>query len=234
MRRFTRPLLAVLGVVLLGSIITLVPQKNASSAPAPAPVIVTNTPLPVSGNVNASQSGVWNVGINNLPSTQNVSFNGAAQPISFSNTATTPIFNRDVDNSARNSVLGSCDLPSTSGPGTQFCNVQFSTSSGSNFTSVPTGYRLVIEFVSGEVDVPTGTTIVRNFGIRTTIGNSYTVINFDPRFAGTDSTVDVWRFSQQTRIYEDPGSTVVLGAGTGAQIVPFSVFGQVTGYLVSQ
>jgi hypothetical protein len=46
-----------------------------------------NTPLPVTGDV----------GVNNFPPTQNVSFNGAAQPVTFSSTSAHPLFTSDVN-----------------------------------------------------------------------------------------------------------------------------------------
>ena len=78
MPRFARGLVVSLGVVLLGLLITIVPQRNASGAPGapvivqnvPLPTTVTNTPLPVSGNLAATVSG--NVNVGNFPPTQNV------------------------------------------------------------------------------------------------------------------------------------------------------------------
>src|SRR6266481_4990943 len=86
MKRFSRALVATFGFVFLGLVISLVPQKSAVGVnTATQNVNVTNPSL----NVNASQSGTWNVGItgtpsvniSNLPSSQNVSFNGTAQPV---------------------------------------------------------------------------------------------------------------------------------------------------------
>ena len=86
MKRFSRALVATFGFVFLGLVVSLVPQKSAVGVSnATQNVNVTNPSL----NVNASQSGTWNVGISgtpsvnvsNLPSSQNVSFNGNAQPV---------------------------------------------------------------------------------------------------------------------------------------------------------
>ncbi len=112
MTRLARALIVTLSVVFFGSIIALFPQKN-TSAVNPQPVIVTNTPLlvtanaplPVSGNVNVSQSGTWTVGVSNFPAVQNVAFNGP-QPVSFTNTTSTPVYNSDRDNAARQPSLG--------------------------------------------------------------------------------------------------------------------------------
>jgi hypothetical protein len=56
MSRFTRALGATFGVVLLGLIFALAPQKNASGAPGATNVVVTNTPLPVTGSVSVANT----------------------------------------------------------------------------------------------------------------------------------------------------------------------------------
>jgi len=203
------------------------------------PVNVTNATLQVQGTVNASQNGAWNVGVSNFPATQTVSFNGVAQPVSFSNATGTPLFTRDVDNPARQPVFGSCDvinqLPTN---GFVSCNISF-TSPTSSFSSVPAGQRLVIEFVSVEADVPTGTKALR-FGIQTTVGNANTDVGFVPStLIGTLNingvNLDEYKVGQQTRIYEDTNATVraeVLASDT-TYSNPYSIFVTVTGYLVN-
>ncbi len=55
-----------------------IPVANQTQASGTAPVTVVNTPLPVAlqgtggdaGNVNAAQSGAWNVGVTSLPAVQ--------------------------------------------------------------------------------------------------------------------------------------------------------------------
>ena len=119
MKKITRIILAGLGLSLVTFVLAFFNSRPTSGQlpPTVVPVRVTNTPLPVQGNVNASvagsvnasQNGAWNVGVNNLPAIQNVSFNGAPQPVSFPNTTAAPLFTRDVDNPARQPVLGGCD-----------------------------------------------------------------------------------------------------------------------------
>lgn len=139
-----------------------------------------------------------------------------------------------MDNPARNPVSGSCDLINVSGSGFHSCNVSFFTPTGS-FTSVPAGNRLVIEFVGGELDLPTGT-IPLEYEIRTTLGATNSDVIFDPRLVGAATpNVDLYKVSQQTRIYEDSGTTVVLDVATNAPpSSQFTVFLNVSGYLVSQ
>jgi len=238
-------------------------QKSASPVTVvnnPLPVTgtvnanVTNTSIPVTGAVSATITGTSNVNVTNtvpvaVTGTPNINIaspvalaSGSSVSVanSLNNGNPIPLFVRDVDNSARNPVLGTCDLIQVSGPGSfPTCTLNFTTSSGASFTTVPAGNVLVIEFVSGEMDVPTGV-IPTNYGIQMTLGTaalfSYTYVQFDMRFFAAESnSVDVWKFSQQTRIYDEPGFTVGLQvARSGDQSLPFSAFATVTGYLVSQ
>jgi hypothetical protein len=248
MKKLGKILLLALGFGLVTFTIGILtnPLTPVQATPGPAPVTVVNTPLPVqgtvsatvTGNVNASQNGAWNVGVSNFPATQTVSFNGVAQPVSFSNATGTPLFTRDVDNPARQPVFGGCDVinqPPTNG--FVSCNIIF-TSPTSSFSSVPAGQRLVIEFVSVEADVPTGTKALR-FGIQTTVGNANTDVGFVPStLIGTLNingvNLDEYKVGQQTRIYEDTNATVraeVLASDTTSN--PYSIFVTVTGYLVN-
>lgn len=62
MRRFARALVAIFGMVLLGSFLLLVPQKNAAAQDSgPTVTIASPLPLPVKGNVNAAVTGSVNV-----------------------------------------------------------------------------------------------------------------------------------------------------------------------------
>lgn len=82
MKRFARLLLVTVGFGVLGFVMSLVPQKTATGA-AGAPVnIISSVLLTVMGSVNAN--------INNS-SALPVSFNGTAQPVSFSNQSTAPL-----------------------------------------------------------------------------------------------------------------------------------------------
>ena len=88
MKHFSKLMLIALSFGISAVALSLVPSKPVGAAGS-APVMVTNTPLPVSltgtgsisGNVNAAQSGAWNVGINNA--------------------GTSPVPVRDMDNAAR-------------------------------------------------------------------------------------------------------------------------------------
>ena len=117
MTRFTRALVAALGVVFLGFVMTLVPQKNASGQQGntqpvivtnkTVPTTVTNTPLPISGGVT----------VGNFPATQNVNVTNAPLPVTGTVTATingTPTVNASISNpslSANISNLASNPVP---------------------------------------------------------------------------------------------------------------------------
>ncbi len=116
MQKFARAVVLAFGLGIVAIALGLFSTHPAGAAGS-APVMVTNTPLPVSltgtgsisGNVNAAQSGAWNVGINGTPSVNvaglpAVQFNGT-QPVTFSNAEANPIFTRDVDSAAVTGML---------------------------------------------------------------------------------------------------------------------------------
>lgn len=79
MKRFARALVVALGIAVLASVVSLVPQKTATGAGG-APVIITSPlPLPVTGNVNSTISGT--VGVNNFPAFP-ATLTGATVPVS--------------------------------------------------------------------------------------------------------------------------------------------------------
>ena len=169
MKRFIRPLVTIVGFVVVGSVMSLVTHKNAvaQNPQNTTPVRVVNTtPIPVSGNVTSTIAGQVAATITNTPSvsiantptvtgtvsvgntptvtvgntpTVSVSNFPAAQPVSFSNTSTTPLFVENIADS--NPYQNSCgSLPP--GPPTP------TTNPNCTLPAVPTGYRLIIETVS--------------------------------------------------------------------------------------
>jgi hypothetical protein len=97
MNRFARALAVTFGIVVLGSFVLLVPQKNATAQSGPAVTIASPLPLPVKGSVSATvsgtvaaqQSGNWNVGLSGTPTVQ------------LANT-TTPLLVKSVDEAYAN------------------------------------------------------------------------------------------------------------------------------------
>jgi hypothetical protein len=117
--------------------LSLVPSKPAGAAGS-APVTVTNTPLPVTlqgtgsiaGNVSASQSGAWNVGI--------------------SNAGTSPVPVRDMDNAAKRLPFQLFLFVLLHDGGNQ------NTDALDLSTFLPSGKGFVIEHLSASVVMPTG------------------------------------------------------------------------------
>jgi hypothetical protein len=233
MARFKRAFVVIFGFVLLGFLITAIPQKNASGQ-SPAPVTVTNTPLPItgsvsgtvnvrnvplpvrvtnpiSGSVTANISGTPTVNANitnsslpvNLAAGSTVSVSGSS--VSVSNLATSPVRISDVDNPAHNAVIGSCDLSPS-------CNILFTSQlSATQFSSVPSGFLLVIEMVSPSVDVTPGALAFAS--LTTVVGNAGTATSFPLTKMGTFNNVDFYTSAQQTRIYANPNSAVTFNGG---------------------
>jgi len=208
-------------------------STHPAGAAGSAPVTVTNTPLPIQGTVNAVQSSAWNVGISGTPSVNvaglpAVQFNGT-QPVTFSNAEANPIFTRDVDSAVRHPIVRFV----CSDVGTPGSNCGSST----NFFTVPSGARLVIEQVDGTCTQYSGTNVT-GVGIKiqadTPISGPEHSVPLP--FHGNSSDALILNFSQLTRIYAEPettvsarliGSFVSPGSGAICQVT-------VSGYLVNQ
>lgn len=99
MKRFARALVVVLGLAVIGSVVSLVPQRKAAAQSGPTVTIGSPLPLPVTGNVDATvngtvaaqQSGNWNIGLTGTPTVSVGNFpstlTGASVPISFKQSA---------------------------------------------------------------------------------------------------------------------------------------------------
>jgi hypothetical protein len=108
-------------------------------------------------------------------------------------------------------------------------------SAGSSTTTVPTGYELVVESITGEFRVPTGASVFSgglttgNVNIR---GDSGTTTVFSPGpKEGTDGTNDWYSFSQPTKFYVDPGKTLSMELAADGGVVTTGGF-SISGYLV--
>ena len=122
-----------------------------------------------------------------------------------------PLLVRDPDNPARQ----------------PFVATLLSVNPNTSFFTVPSGKRLVIEYVSGQGTLPAGDKLLF-VRLQVETQGSIVLHRFLPVLTGTEGNVDVFLVSQQTRLYADPGSTVIL-SGPPANVI-FSV--TVSGYLV--
>jgi hypothetical protein len=235
MKLFARIILLALGLggVVVG--LSFFPRRPVAAAPpTPSiPVNITNTPLPVSlsgngtisGNVSATQSGTWNVGITGTPSVNvgtptvtlgtgsTVGINGSVQ---VGNPATNPVLVRDLDGPARNPFQ------------VEVCSgTSFYCPSIPNYFNVPVGQEFVIEYVSGKCEGPAGKV---SLAFNTTAGGQLGAGSWLNDLTITDTTGI--RFGQVTRIYADPRTQIAFGTnfyggqGQGCDV-------NLSGYLVT-
>jgi hypothetical protein len=131
----------------------------------------------------AAQLVSGSVSVSNFPATQNVNVTG--------NTATSPIFVRDVDEPAKNAyVVGLC------------ATSKFATCTG---VTVPVGVRFVIEQVSGECNVGSDSSI-EGWKLTAQLNGVDNVYFFrDKISAGGGGETTLGTFLEQSRIYADGG-----------------------------
>jgi hypothetical protein len=178
-----------------------------------------NTPLPVTGSVNAvvtgtvaaQQSGNWNVGINGMP-TVNANISNATVPVSGNLTATVtnniPVVNpADMNNNPVPLTIVVSDEALRTPVGAR-CNANV-TDGSCTLYNVPGGSRLVIESLAVSVTrITTGVHPSETFFLVQTDGNAYA--EHLPLFQqGSDAFGDYLTGNNTTRMYADPNSSVV-------------------------
>lgn len=211
MAKFKKQLLVVAGLAALMGVGAVMntehhPVQAANGPPVTTVSVVSPLPLPVSlqgtgtiaGNVNAAQSGSWNVGINNFPATVSVGNFPSSQGVS--NTSAAPLYVRDVDNPAHHPFATSLSCNITP-PASQSCASTF---------SVPSGVELVIETFSVSAALASGQ---KGSGfIEVTTGGATVSMAVPLLFTGTFAIFDTYAATQPLRLYADAGSTVQVGA----------------------
>ena len=158
--------------------------------------------------VLAQQSGPWTVGISGTPT------------VRVGNTAQAPVLGRDVDEPARQPFQRSGEI--TFAAGEVIAAVEF---------TVPDGKRLVIEYVSANISSEEP---LFWFTVRTSAGSSGGTHFFQPLALPNLPHRHV--VSQQTRLYANPGSPVIIEArriGT-LNLQAASGFVAFSGHLVEQ
>ena len=131
MKRFARALAVTLGIVVLGSFVSLIPQSNPSAAGGPAVTIVNPLPLPVTGAV----------GVNNFPGT----LTGATVPVSGNVTANVSLPNPLPVQPVKQSAANFKTLTFT---GTNYLEVLPNGSLSTGAFTIPQGAQFVITDVS--------------------------------------------------------------------------------------
>jgi hypothetical protein len=239
MPNYRRGLYAITAYLLLIGLAAFINPKPAhpQGGPKPQPVTVTNTPLPVSlqgsatvsGNVNVANTPDVNVANQptvNLASGTTVGINGTPT-VNLGSGATVgidPSANgvRDVDNPARHAFQQrvSVDAPQTG----VFSEGSF---------QVPSGKRLVIEFISADVAAPGGPpplVFIQAIG-----GGGKSVVNIPLGQAdASDPSQTVWTGNTFTRLYADGGTYVgvLLGSASNAPAGDINMVASISGYLV--
>lgn len=223
MFQLKKSLTLALGLAVLGTTAILITTSsvgasprinpvNAAPQPPSVPVTVVNTPLPVSGTVNAN-IGTPTVNVASLPAiTGNVNATLTNSSVTVNNSAANPIQVRAVNNAASNPYYtGGCSSPAqlqgcAGGPGYDTITVPSTTDSGQPITAVE------IDLVSGSCfSVPGGEIVNVAFTIRPPSGVGPFGVNAVPVVTYSDSSSIDYAFSQQTHIYALAGSTLVIG-----------------------
>ena len=239
MKRFSRALAVALGIAVLGSFVSLVPQKNATGAPG-APVMVVNTPLPVSvanaampitGTVNANVtnatlpvSGTVNIGT--MPAL-NVAFPSSLNVGNIATMQTGGVPNilmvRNVDDTALQPFQQQATLT--------FADGQFVGNVTSSPISVPSGERLILEYVAANGFVPAGNRFT--FQLGTFFNNNVTSQETASTGAVTIGGSDLVTLSQPVHIYADGPSGLFIGGSRSYSSGTLQVTVLLSGHLVN-
>lgn len=216
MNKIRSYIVVTLAIAILGLSFLLSAPRASEAAPSDKDVVVVNTPadpVPVSvqGTVQSAQNGAWNVGLTGTPTVQ------------VGNAANAPVLVRDVDNPARHPYTSQVFLSWT--PGNNVASADFS--------AVPAGKRLVLEYVAAEGSIPQGQQFFMLIQSPAVNGFVYPlVVTKQASFAF--GPTDIYTTSQPVRIYIEPGTTFRALAnrndttgGAGTDIIV-----SVTGYLV--
>lgn len=213
-----------LGLVILATVAVLISTGTvgaqslrlnpiAAAPPTPSvPVSVVNTPLAVTGNVNAN-IGTPTVNVASLPPISGaVTATLSNTSVTVNNAATAPVLVRDVDNPVNNPYgVSICVSPA----GLEGCTTSASTTTVP--TATPSGQAvkgLVVEFFSGSCySVPGGEVLNLVLLVTPPAGTGVQIApTFVPVNTLTSASFVSYAFSQQTRFYAPPGSTIVFEA----------------------
>lgn len=207
MKQFGKMMLLALGFGLLAVVLSSIPNHPAAAAGS-APVTVVGgvtgaTPVPVSlqgtgnisGDVNAAQSGAWNVGVNNFPNTQDVSATQSGTwNVGINSTVANPVPITDV--APLQMYQASCES-----------RLSFRDNLNSCIIGVPAGKRLVVQTMSVHAEVDPGVRVsdtgVEALGTRT-------ILWLNVPFTGTTpGASDISQATQELRLYADGGDSSI-------------------------
>jgi hypothetical protein len=215
MKRFARLSIGMTGLAAMAFAVTLLPRQAAKGSVADA-VRVVNTPLPVTGTVNATLSGTPTVNIGKLP------------PVDIDFPSSLKVTNPTVSSQAV--PLVTRDAGSLQ-PFQKMCQANFSGTVPHitcALTTVPTGKRLVIQMASIQVNL--------NGGMRVpSAGLDSSTLTFLPvQFTATTfDGFDVSVGAQQITMYVEPQTAVgCFASASGFPTTPSAMACAISGYLV--
>ena len=211
----------------VGASPSLVPIAAAPPTPA-IPVAVVNTPLPVTGTVNANINGTPTVNVNSLPAVQ---LSGTPN-VNLATSSTSPAFVEE-GYAARNAASSECDA-AFDGNGILNCTL----------ATVPAGHTLVIETITCAVGVATGSQvvpIVLNMGGPPIGGGAPISLNHRLLLtkAASNGSLDYYGITTPIKMYAAAAAFGSTGIGVSMQVGP-STANQgnggcaISGYLVTQ
>jgi hypothetical protein len=184
---------------------------NLFAAPPPpsVPVTVVNTPLQVTGTVNAN-IGIPTVNVNSLPGVQltgTSSVNVTNPSLTIGNPASNPVLVSDVADSVNQEYFN--NLCQTNDPTNAYCAQNSVLPVVPSFTADSHPVKqLVIDFVSGNCIATPGDDIM-DVSVNTpgVSGESYFVV---PVKIFSNASGSSWSFAQMTKIFAYPGSQIAL------------------------
>jgi hypothetical protein len=172
--------------------VTLLISSAATSAPPSTiqPVTVTNTPLPVRGNVGISGTAQVNVTNTSLP----VTVQNQATATTVNNSPTNPVPVEVINQQPFQTPIDFV--------------IQANEGGGTGIFTVPNGKRLVIQFVSAELQLNFETFPV-NFSLGTTVNGVLVYQRFIlVQQVGAGQFPNRYGVNQEVQIYADPGTQV--------------------------
>jgi hypothetical protein len=171
--------------------------------------------LQVGGTVGAQQSGTWNVGFVGIPK---VGIFAGSNTVKVDSTV--PISVTSADDPGREAFEHEATMAFSDGD----------TKAIASF-DIPTGTRMVITYISGELRLPSGEQAY-GIGVESVVNDSGAPHFVVPTITASTATLDVFDFAQETQFYADPSSPVALVASRSAPSGNGSVVLTVSGYLI--
>ena len=214
MKNANRSQLIAISLAIMAITLAL-PRAHAAPASPPGPsVTVANTttdPVPVVQQGTTTVSG--SVSITGTPTVNVANFPAGSGTVNVSSTPNAPLFVRDVDNGRQpfqQSITGR-----STGDGVQ-----------ATFDVVPAGKRLVIEFVSALMSLPTG----QKIAFAAVSGNNAHYLTFSP--LSTLNGEDRFVISQPMRLYLNAGENPVVFFTRAAITGDVKIDASISGYLI--